>query len=250
MSYSEPLHEMRRIMTGEDSNYPEGGARHKYQNADGDVCTQLQVMCAQLLSSLFLLPTFFPCRSFLILASSFPSSHLASSFPSSYLVSPYLILYLILRTTLFVSLTSFRTIPKMTLLTLAAVITRMKIMLEFTRALKRMEGPRQAGSLPLPLLLHLFCSRHRMERELSERNLIPDLLHPFPPPFIHYQQEEKGMKVCRILLSHNSVCWRSRMKTPKFLFHPLFLFFFSSSLSGRKAAKKAVNSGETQIVIL
>ena len=78
MSYSGPLHEMRRIMIGEDSNCPEGGARHKYQDADGDVGTQLQVLCAQLLSSFFLLSTFFPGLSFLIVLSCLTLSHFIS----------------------------------------------------------------------------------------------------------------------------------------------------------------------------
>ena len=52
MSYRGPLDEMRRTMIGEDLDYPEGGTKHKYQDADRDVDTQLQVMCAQLLSSL------------------------------------------------------------------------------------------------------------------------------------------------------------------------------------------------------
>ena len=51
----------------EDSDYPEGEAGHKYEDTDGDVGTQLQVICNPIHSWLFVLSICFLCHSFSII---------------------------------------------------------------------------------------------------------------------------------------------------------------------------------------
>ena len=166
MSYRAPLDEMRRTMSGfEDSDYPEGEAGHKYEDTDGDVGTQLQVICNPIHSSLFVLSILFLCHSFpIILFYHFISFAFIHSFT--------FIFYF-----LFFQLTYFRTTLKTTMLTVADVIPMIKTMnqvamkvspsiLEVTRALKKAKEVRRTDPLPLPLPLLLFCPRHQIELEL------------------------------------------------------------------------------------